>query len=181
MMKNGEIRIIYVIISIFVALGLLLGGFYLYQKYMVENPLMEKLSAINEVQKVEIDKTDKVYTIHLHLARVDNIQESYANIESVANTRLKEGSYKIEIEDKRSPQLANLFNEIQPALYQGLAQKQYLWLDEQMQVFSRDKNIEARLFVDEKRLYLQMKDGDSYLYNINKLNAIEQEIGRGEG
>lgn len=179
MMKNNEIKIFYLIISIIVALGILLGSYNLYQKYMVEEPLIEKLLLIQEINKIDINKVNKLYTFKVYLGKVENIQKSYAEIDSTIDDTIK-GEYNIEIKDERNQRLDKFFDDLQPALYQGLAQKEFLWLDQQINQRSRNQDIKARLLVDNKRVYLQLEDGNSYLYSvIEHTTAAEQETGRG--
>ena len=165
MMKNSEFKIFTLIISLFVTFGLLLGSYNLYNKYMVEKPLTRELAAMDTVKCAEITKVDKVYLIQLQLEPVDNIQDSYNEIEAkITNSRIKNDNYRIEIQDTGSKELNHFYNDLQPVLYQGLSGQQYLWLDEQIQNRSSVKGIESRLYVDEKRVYLQLEDADSYLY-----------------
>ncbi|MGS0764680.1 hypothetical protein [Syntrophomonas curvata] len=179
MMKNNEIKILRLIITIIVALGILLGGYNLYQKYMVEKPLNEKLLHMEEVNKVDVNKVNKLYSIQVRLGKVENIQKSYADIDSIIDSSIK-GNYAIEIKDGRNQRLGKFFDDLQPALYQGLAQKEFLWLAEQLEQRSQSQNIKSQLRVDNKRVYLQLEDGDSYLYSIIEHTAgAEQEPGRG--
>jgi len=164
MMKNSEFKIITAVISLFVTLAILLGGYNLYNKYMVEKPLTTQLAALPAVKSVKITKVDKEYLIQVELEQVDNIQDSYNQIESTINGKIKNVKCKIEIQDAGSKELSHFYNELQPVLYQGLSEQQYLWLDEQIKERSGDKGIESRLYVDDKRVYLQLEDADSYLY-----------------
>ena len=179
MMKNSEFKIITAIISLILTLALLLGGYNLYNKYMVEKPLTTQLAAMPSVKSAKITKVNKVYLIQLKLERVNNIQESYSEIESKISSSIKNDNYKIEIQDAGSKELAELFNEFQPALYQGLSQQQYLWLEEQLQQCSSNKGVEFRLFVDDKRVYLQLEDADSYLYKTFDIAQTETKGGEG--
>jgi len=178
MMKNNEIKIFYVIITIIAVLGVLLASYSLHNKYLVEKPLTEKLLAIEGVEKVDINKIDKESYICIQISQVDNIQKSYGKIESMVEDSIN-SNYRIEIKDKRNQKLDRLYDDLQPAIYQGLAQKEFLWLNEQIREQSSKKDIDSRLLVDDKRLYLQLKDGDSYLYRIIEQGAVEKETGRG--
>ncbi len=164
MMKNSEFKIITAVISLFVTLVILLGAYNVYNKYMVEKPLTTQLAGLPTVKSAEITKVDNEYLIQLQLKQVDNIQDSYNQIESTINRKIKNDKYKIEIQDAGNKELGQFYNELQPVLYQGLSGQQYLWLNEQIKERSTNKGIESRLYVDDKRVYLQLKDADSYLY-----------------
>lgn len=177
-MKNNEFRIITAIISLIVTLAVLLGGYNLYNQYMVEKPLTAQLTAMTAVKSAKIIKVDKEYLIQLQLEQVDNIQDSYKQIESIIKSKIKNNNYKIEIQATSSKELNQFYNELQPALYQGLSGQQYLWLDEQIKERSSNMGIESRLYVDDQRVYLQLEDKDSYLY---KTFAIAQTQTSGGG
>ena len=179
MMKNSEFKIITAIISLIVTLGLLLGGYNLYNKYLVEKPLTSQLAALPAVKSAKIIKVDKVYLIQLQLAQVDNIQDSYNQIESGIKAKIKKDNYKIEIQDAGSGELSQFYDELQPVLYQGLSGQQYLWLDEQIQKRSASRGVESRLYVDDKRVYLQLENADSYLYKTFAIAQTGINGGRG--
>lgn len=179
MMKNNEFKTFYLIITVIIALGILLGGYNFYQKYLVEKPLSEKLTLMKEVEKVDIKRVNKTYSVQIYLGETENIQKSYINIESTIDGSIKSGNYKIVIKDNRNKKLDQFYNDLQPALYQGLDQKEFLWLDEQIKQCSEKQDITARLLVDNKRVYLQLEDGNSYLYSIIDRTAAQQETERG--
>jgi hypothetical protein len=179
MMKNNEIKILRLIITIIVTLGILLGGYNLYQEYMVKKPLAEKLLQVEAVNKVDIKKVNNIYTVQTHLDQVENIQKIYTDLDAIINDGIK-GNYLLEIKDKRNRKLDKFFDDFQPALHQGLAQKEFLWLAQQLEQQGQSQDIKARLLVDNKRIYLQLEDGNSYLYSIIEHTAgAEQETGGG--
>lgn len=177
MMKNSEFKIITAVISLFVTLVILLGGYNLYNIFMVEKPLTTQLAALPTVKSAKVSKVDKEYLIQLELEQVDNIQYSYNQIESTINGKIKNDKYKIETQDVDSKKLSQFYNELQPVLYQGLSGQQYLWLDEQIKARGSDKGIESRLFVDDKRVYLQLEDADSYLYKTFDISQTQTSGG----
>ncbi len=179
MMKNSEFKIITAVISLIVTLAVLLGSYNLYNKYVVEKPLTRELATLPTVKSAKIMKVDKEYFIQLQLEQVDNIQDSYTQIESIINSKIKNAKYKIEIQDADSKELSHFYNELQPVLYQGLSAQRYLWLDEQIKERSSNKGIESRLYVDDKRVYLQLEDADSYLYKTFDI-AQTQTSGGGD-
>jgi hypothetical protein len=179
MMKNSEFKIIIAVISLFITLAILLSAYNFYNKYLVEKPLTTQLTALPNVKSAKISKVDKEYLIQVQLKQVDNIQDSYNQIESTINGKIKNDKYKIEIQDAGSKKLSQFYNDLQPMLYQGLSGQQYLWLDEQIKERSSNKGIESRLYVDDKRVYLQMEDADSYLYKTFNI-AETQTSGGGD-
>ncbi len=179
MMKNSEFKIITAVISLIVTLAILLGGYNLYNKYLVENPLSVQLTTLPTVKRAKVTNVDKEYLIKLQLEQVDNIQDSYTQIESTIKSKIKNDKYKIEIQDTGSKELSHFYNELQPVLYQGLSGQQYLWLDEEIKERSNGKGIESQLYVDEKRVYLQLEDADSYLYKTFDI-AQTQTSGGGD-
>ena len=52
--------------------------------------------------------------------KVDNIQDNYGDINQALKARLNGENYQLEIGDQRNQDLQELFNSLQPALYEAL-------------------------------------------------------------
>ncbi len=164
-MKNGEFRVIIAILTLLIALGLFLGGFTIYNRVGVEQPLTKELHMIEAVEKVDINK-DKVYKIEVQLNRVENIQTVYQDLVKTIAAKLDKNEYELVLADQPNAKLNDLSAQLQPAIYQALANNQFLWLDEKLAEISGEAEITYSLFIDDKCVYIQLIDGDSYTYQV---------------
>ncbi|MBC7076129.1 MAG: hypothetical protein H5T98_08745, partial [Syntrophomonadaceae bacterium] len=97
---------------------------------------------------------------------VDNIQEEYEKINQVINSKLEKETYDIKIQDDGNRKLQEFSDQLQPAVYEALAHNRYVWLEEEIAEKSAENQLNYRIFVDEKHLYLQLEDGSKYIYKI---------------
>jgi hypothetical protein len=165
-MKNGEYRIYLSIISLFVVLGIFLGAYKIYEKYLVEGELENKINSISTVRAASIEKKDGQYEIELEMEKVDNIQKVYFEIDQLIASKLKPEDYKLTIKNRHKQNLEDLYYHLQPAIYEALANKQFVWLDKKMAEESSDAGIAYKLFIDSSHIFIQFEDGESCFYKV---------------
>jgi len=165
-MRNKQFKVLAFITSLVLALGVFLGSYAFYKKFEVEQPLLEQLSAMPSVEQVSMEKEKGEYVFDIKLKKVDNIQEEYEKINQVINSKLEKETYDIKIQDDGNRKLQEFSDQLQPAVYEALAHNRYVWLEEEIAEKSAENQLNYRIFVDEKHLYLQLEDGSKYIYKI---------------
>lgn len=176
-MKNHNFRIIIFVIALFISLGLLVGGYSLNGE-LVAKGTKKQLATIC-AGPVNIEKQGKVSMIYVQPGKVDNLQQTWNAMTKLIEKKTATGKYNIIIVDKRNQKLQNAFNELQPAIYEATANNTYIALQRELDQHLKDKNIKYGLYLDNERLYLQMEDGDYYLYqviervNIHDISQVE--------
>lgn len=170
-MKNNNFRIMISIAALLFSLGVFLGLYNLYIKLGIEKPLGAELSALHGVKNIEINKAKEGYRIRVQLDKVDNIQVYYADINRALKGRLDGEAYQLEISDQRSRELQELYNSLQPALYEALADNRFIWLSEQLADKATAKGVSHAMYIDQGQLYLQIWDEQHYLYEVLERNC----------
>lgn len=171
-MKNSEFRVVLAILALVVVLGLLWGGFTLYNKLGIEEPLIKDLQAIEAISDVSITK-NKIYVIEVKMGKVEDIQSVYDSLITTIESKLGEEEYKLVIIDKENKVLKDWYKELQPAIYQALANNEFMWLDERLAKTFKD-GVRSNLFVDEKNLYIQLFNDDAYMYKVLPRPSLEK-------
>ncbi len=166
MSNKSDFKYLSLIAAFVVCLGVCLGGYFLYNRLQVEKPLTAALEEQQSVNEVEILKEEGIYSIHISLAKVDNVQEEYKQLEGIVHEKMGNRPYEISIEGNGDKDLESIYAEMQPVLYEGLANHQYVWMDKTIADYSEARGIKFSLFVDDERIYLQFIDKDSYQYHI---------------
>ncbi|MFY9323316.1 MAG: hypothetical protein WAO72_04135 [Syntrophomonadaceae bacterium] len=166
MMKKGEFRIAIVILTVIFTVAILFGGYSAYKVYAIEKPVKAQLSSLQSVSHVTVDKEKKTYGISMKLESVDNLQSVYNHIEKVLNQRFAEDAYDLQIIDNRNEKLDDFYAKLQPVIQQAAAQSEFVWLDEQLSKKGSEMQLVYDLWVDEQRIYIQIHDGEHYLYVI---------------
>lgn len=165
-MKSNDFRVLFSIAALMLSLGIFLGAYSIYIKFAVEKPLAVELSALDGVKKVHLNKGEDGYEVKVDLVRMNNIQERYTDIEKVLQAGLKGKDYRLQIGDQRGRELQELYNSLQPAIYEAIAENHYIWLNEQLLEKAGAKGIGCAMYIDKKHLYLQFYDESQYLYEI---------------
>lgn len=165
-MKNSELRIIVVIISLGVFLGASMGSYYLYEKFMVKKPLIEKLASMPNISNVYVDENDDGFIIEFQLDKVENIEKELIQVNEKIKTILKDKKYDVNIKDRRNQKLELLFDDVQVAVYDAMANNKFVWLNQELARYIEPTGMTYKMLIDDKHLYLQFEDGNDYLYEI---------------
>lgn len=166
MMDNKEFKVFIALISLILTLSILFGGHSFYMQYAVQKPLLKELSSLEMVKKAEIEKKNKKYIIDVQFNQIDNIQKGYQEVENIIKTKYKPDSYELKITGRANENLENLYEQLQPAVYEALANNRYLWLSNEIEKKTGEKGMVAKLFIDEKHLYIQIEADDYYFFKV---------------
>jgi hypothetical protein len=164
-MKNNEFHLKTFILALLISFALFLGGYSLYKQIGVEKPAIEKLSSLTHGQ-VNIDKIGDTYEVVVEPGKLENLQRSWNDISTLLEKQLKGKNYRIVIKDKSNLDLQLHYEMLQPAVYEALALDRYVWLKQEIDNSLQDTDIKSRFFIDDQNLYLQMEQGDYYLYKV---------------
>lgn len=182
MRKPVDFKIPVAALALILTLGLSLGGFMLYNRFVVEKPMYQEMKQVEGVQRVSVHKEDKQMVVVVKLAEMSDFSVTYRLLDRIAEKRFGAGKYTLEIEDRRSQELEQFYADIQLHLYQGIATNSFLWLDKEIGQMADSKGIQHRLRVDEDNLYLQGHKEGYYLYSVlkrgEKVSQESQQMGR---
>ena len=119
-------KILRIIITSIVILALMLGGQWYYGKRVVARNLKNTLLQNKYVNNVEIAKEQEKVIITLSLKDVDNLQEVYHDIYSIAERQMKGRPFTLVIANKPNSKINNLYNEnLQFIIYEALQTGKY--------------------------------------------------------
>ena len=107
------------------------------------------------------------------MGKVEDIQSVYDSLITTIESKLGEEEYKLVIIDKENKVLKDWYKELQPAIYQALANNEFMWLDERLAKTFKD-GVRSNLFVDEKNLYIQLFNDDAYMYKVLPRPSLEK-------
>lgn len=75
--------------------------------------------------------------------------------------------FRLEVEDRRTPQLEETYRIMRLYLEEALVSGRFSWAAEQVRALAAARGVkEARLRVDGEWLYLELRVGDAYLYEV---------------
>jgi len=165
-MENGHLKIITVLIVLGISLGLLLGIQTYYKNAFVEEPVKHELEQLSFVQSVKVNLDNGIYEYRVQVKQAGNIKYEYEKVDGIIANKLKGKDYQLTLLDHRSPKLKKELEVLELSIYEAMAKNNYLWLDEAFRQAAEQNRFSYKLFIDEQRLYIQLADQETFLYEI---------------
>lgn len=173
-MKNLKWPII--VVAFVITLALAVGGVYLRQKQMVNEPLFLRLSEYEPVQSVDIQKDGNQHVVIVTLDYVDDFGTIHRALNDEITELLGPDRFRLEIVDSRDQALTTAFREVHLALYEGEHRGNFTEMGGQVEITLQELGIaDHKIMVDNENIYLQVRQGDAYLYEIVKRQSREKD------
>ncbi len=178
----NQLRLKTVVFALLITLCLLLGGYYLYQKYYVRSGLEEQINQVVSAEEVKIDKQENPPTVYVRSLEIKNLQSVYEKTAELVHRKLGP-NYRIVFLDKRTPKLRSLYENSSFVIQEGIATGSFQEMHQKVLELADRKGVQCHLTMDSSNIYLEFKDDQGYLYEvIPRLNQLgEREKTGGEG
>lgn len=176
-MKYKGYRVEVVTAVALLTVAVLLGGHLAYIRLFVEKPLLRSLEQIAGVEKVRLSQADDRYVVTLELARVNDLAQVYRRAEELSRESLGPGNFLLKVADKRNPALENLYYRVHYYVEEALAQGNFSVAAEKIAAAAKSAGVKERFYVDEDHVYLELVQGENYLYEVR---SRVTSPGRGE-
>ncbi|MGB9779625.1 hypothetical protein [Caldanaerobacter sp.] len=153
-----------VILTFAVVFGGLFIGFQTYQHKLIPEKIAKDLKSIKFVKDVTITAGDKAYDVKIRLDRVENLMQTYKEIQEAVQ------KYPVKINffilDNPNEKLNNVYYDLQFAVYEALQKGDYLKLQNFVNDLSIRTGIVSRVYIDQYGIYIDLRDGIHYLYKV---------------
>lgn len=140
-----------------------------WQSYAISLPLDKAINDINGVLEVTLEDSQKINdhaTVYVTLGNTDNLQKTYKEINTKIKQKLKDNKYTLEIKDNRSQELEEAYYDIHLLIQKAIVDGDFPLLEAKVQEKADSAGAAAKVFVDEKNIYLQLIKSDQFLYSI---------------
>jgi len=175
MIRNFQVK--YFLLALVICLAVFTGLFRVYQDRMIEKPIREQIIQSLKTDSVEVAKKDGVYTVEVKLKQAGDIKADYAVVEEAASKKIKEENYTISMVDHRTEKLQQDYDDLQLRIYEAMAKDNYLWLEEQIKSQALERKYQYKLYLDEDKLYLEIKNQDGFLYEVIDRPTVTKQLG----
>lgn len=166
-MKSVLGRAFTTVLAAGLTLVILIAASYAWSRFSVENPLDQTLRAHPCVEGVRMESREGVSVVTVALGEVDDLHETYEQIEAIVSSRMPPGSYHLEVEDTRTPELTELYHTIHFDIAEAMATGAFTQMSRNVEAkVASGGSDRSRLWVSRDRIYLQIHQGDSYLYQV---------------
>ncbi len=163
------LRVWVVVTTLLVALAVLFGCHWLFEKQYREEPLITSLENMPGVNKVTIinRKETKQPQIIVALEEVSDLKETYILLQKEISRAFDTERLIIDIKDNASPQLEALWYRSHFAVYEALENGTFTNMEASLRTITKQAGIKNyKVQVDDKRLYLQFHQNGYYLYRV---------------
>jgi len=168
-MKYINIKLLKGFFALIITVAGLFIGQALWQNYAVDAPLDKALSGIEGVEKVTWHNgknVNSIVDIDISLGDIANIKKTYDEITEKAEETLKEKEYTVSIKDSRTPELEQIYYDINNHIQKAVMDGNFPLLDEEVHEKAKEIGASAKVYVDEHNIYLQLSKSGSQLYSI---------------
>jgi len=160
------LRIPIILLVLAASLVVFLGARWLFNRFSIEQPLAGFLKSQSYVQTFEIKRDGSTVQISVLLAPVDNLKKTYGELDRGVRNILGGKFYELVLRDKRDVQLNNAFYYSQFAVYEAVMRGNYREMIDYVNKQAAESGAAASVFIDQDRIYLQMRHDKNYLYEV---------------
>lgn len=147
-----------------VVLGLLFGGQWLYNKYVLERPVADALD-LPEVESTKYEEDTN--TVVVKLKEVENLQKTYLDIEDRLKKNNNSRELQIKITDNRNSLLKEAYYQSQFSVHQAIMQGDFIAMHDAIHhIASTYKLDRYAVFIDSNRVYVEFHKDGFNLYEI---------------
>ena len=154
------------VLAFIVTLGIATGAVLLRQRQMIDAPLLKRISELEPVREVRLEE-DGEKVIIITLGYVDDLQKTYRQLHEVISEMLGGEAYRLVIVDNRNEPLEDAYFAVHLELYESDQNGNFAAAGEAVNAKLAALGLDDyRYAVDDKYIYLQLKKGDAWLYEI---------------
>lgn len=153
-----------VLVTFAIVFGILLGGLQLYQNKLLPDKISKDISGVKYVKSVTIQSAAQGYTANIKLDRVDDLMNTYKDIEK--ETAKYPVKIDIRIVDNPNDRLNNIYYNGQFAIYEAIQKGDYIKMNEVIKNNAQKAGALSSIYIDRENIYVDLRDGSNYLYRI---------------
>lgn len=159
-------RVSIVLVSLVLGLGAFMGAQWLFNKYNYEQPLDGVLRKNPAISSYEIDDSKSVVLVRLELKEVENLGQTYRDIEASLKQILGSKQFEIELRDNRDQELEAVYYYGRFAVYEAIARGNYREMEKYISDRAASAGARARVYMDSGAIFVQISNNGHYLYEV---------------
>lgn len=161
-----DIKITIIIIVFVFGLAAFGGAQYIYNQYSFERPLANLLEGNKDILTYSISEKESVLEISVKLVKTDNLQMVYSDLNKKISNLAGKRKYEILLQDQTDETLKKIHSDGMVAAYEAIDRGNYLEMKTYITKLAAVKGANARVWIDQDNLYLQLEHGNSYYQEI---------------
>jgi hypothetical protein len=166
------------LLAFILTMAVSVGGIYLRQRQMVNEPLLKRIGDYESVEAVNLLQKGDLLTVSVQLGYVQDLATIHRELSEEISRLLGRKNYRLELVDKRDESLDEAYVAVHLALFEGEQRGNFTEMGEQVARILNDMGMdEHKLLVNDERIYFQARNGDKYLYEIIDRSPRRSEEG----
>lgn len=166
-MRIKGFRVEVAILAALLVVGILFAGRALWLRQTVDEPLLKIHQIIPAVKTVRIIHGSNETTLEVQLTKTDNLENTYEALQnSIQELKLK-GPIRINILDHRNARLEEAYYQIHFSVQEAAENGDFEQMKQNVQSTMQKEGIkDYRVYVGDQALFVQIAQGNNYLYEI---------------
>lgn len=170
-MSFRGIKLPMVMLIAVLTLAIFLGGQMVIAAVTVDKPLERLLAGHSELTSFVIDKHSQPIHLTIGLKADADLKTVYDSLDKELTALLGSRGYLITVIDNRDQNLSDALYEMHYSIREGLTRGNFTAMSADVERIAKARGIETHVvWVDDHRLYLQLRHEGSALYEIYERN-----------
>lgn len=171
-----QLRKVPIITSLLVTLALLFGGWFLYQKVEVEEPIRTEISGMQSATLADLQVNKEQLLIKLTVTNPDKFPEEYMKLKNNIAQNITNKKVVVELTNQDAA-LKKVWMDGTFALTEALELHQYSKVPALVEEWRVKNHLDkASTSMDENNIYVFLKRGSEEYYTIVSRNSADGEV-----
>lgn len=160
-------------VSFLLTLSLALAVNAVVSSATVTRPLAQAYSQLGFVRNFQLRNSASGVQVVVSAMPVDDLQVAYGQLHACTAQVLGHDRFTLTIEDQRDEYLKRVYDGISLYVHEAIATGRFAEMISEAQAKCSEAQVDARIVVDLQRVYVSLKRGNSYLYEIVPRGAVQ--------
>ncbi|ACX51772.1 hypothetical protein Adeg_0624 [Ammonifex degensii KC4] len=163
------------ILTFLLALALLWGGQWFYDRYGFQHSLAEALAKEPLVAGYEVKSEADRWLVEVRLRAVPtDLPTFYRHLEQKIGEAMGRRPFALQLTDQRDKTLEEVYYRSQFPIYQALAQGCFTDMAREVERYAAESGAQARIYLDDRNLYLTLSHQDHFLVAVIPRAAVKE-------
>lgn len=169
------------LVTLAVTLAGLFGAGRLVRSQTIDQPLMTALAGLEGLVSYQVVQAGDVPEVEIHPAPDANLRDIYTEVDRRLRQILKGSPYGITVLGSPTAALERAAERMNLYLQEAVATGAFAAMADRIAAEAASMGAEAQVAVDERRVYLTVRQGDAYLYRVVERPAWPPVVPAGGG
>lgn len=177
-LRYAGLRLPRIGLAFVIALGVLLGGFQLWQLQGVDRPLVAAVTSVAGVGAVHLKEAgDQPLQVVVELGMVDDLRTTYLDIEGAARRVLGARPFTLEVSGTADPALEEDFRPVRLAVAEGVETGRYTAMAREVADIAAGAGARGKVDVDGRFVFVQFDRGGFAVYEVVPRQSTAPGVG----